>query len=86
MEVIKDSKTNKWKPKEPFKRYHQIELWEEIFDICLNIPNCDSIPNLIDLQKKLEQFLLKEPSRVKSIKVGLCRQNIMLFEFEKNYT
>ena len=82
MEVIHDSKTNRYKAKEPFKRYWQTDLWSHFFDVCLNIKDCNSIPNLNELKKPFEQFILNDNNRPKAIKTLLCRQNIMMFEFD----
>jgi len=84
MDIVQDPKTERWRAKEPFKRYWQTDLWEELFDTMLNIPDCNSIPSLSVYRTKLENHLLKDPAKMKSIKHSLARQNILLFEYQKN--
>lgn len=38
-------------------RYMKKNLWEHLFDTLINIPNCDSLPNLQNLRGKILQTL-----------------------------
>jgi hypothetical protein len=84
METIQDAKTLRWRPKEAFKRYHATELWQPFFDACLNIRNCNSLPSLSEWKSKLEQYLVKDTVKSKSIKTSLCKQGNIMAEYEKN--
>lgn len=37
MQTVRDPRTNEWKPKEPFKRYWQGDLWKPLFRDLLNV-------------------------------------------------
>jgi len=38
LEVVKDPRTKEYMPKQPFKRYHQADLWRPLFRDFLNVP------------------------------------------------
>lgn len=80
MEVMFDERTQKWKPKQPFKRYWQSSLWEELFDSIMNIKEQNVHPNfLAPIRKKFEDFLASDQKRAKSVKVKLCEQEMLMF-------
>lgn len=56
-----DSSTGKniWTIKEKFKRYHS-KLWQEFFEVFLNIPDCDTMPNLKKFQEKFEDYIVEK--------------------------
>lgn len=46
-------------------RYMMPALWQDIFSSLLNVESCDKLPNLVDLQAKLEEsFRAMDPSTV----------------------
>ena len=80
MEAIFDERSQKWRPNQPFKRYWQSALWEELFDTVMNIKEQDIHPNfLAPIRKKFEDFLGSDPKRAKSVKVKLCEQEMLMF-------
>lgn len=78
MELVQEPVTNRWKAKEPFRRYWDLDLWNDFFDSYLNVPNCESIPPLSQFRERFENFLLSDPQRAKSIKPGLIRLGVMM--------
>jgi checkpoint serine/threonine-protein kinase len=78
LEVVQEPTTARWKPKEPFKRYWKRELWEQFFDACLNIPDCNSMPSLSYFREQFEQVLMSDELRRSSIRPKLAKQNIMM--------
>jgi len=78
MEVIQDPKTNRWKDKEPFKRYWESKLWIDFFDTFLNIPDCTNLPSLTNMRRKFENFLYNDQSRMRVLKEALMKQRNMI--------
>lgn len=39
-----------------FFRYMRRDIWDPIFDQLLNIPSCDSLPNLTDIKNSIKQL------------------------------
>jgi len=74
---------DKWRPKLPFKRYWQVELWTSFFDQLLN--SCENYPRpaLRPWKQTLENYLIQNPQKVKDIHNALCKQKILLFEYMK---
>jgi hypothetical protein len=83
MDILQDPKTGRWRAKEPFKRYWQTGLWEDMFNAFLNIKDCQSIPLLRKYRENWEKYLESDVQKCKAIKVGLCRQDILIFEQNK---
>ncbi|KAL6072987.1 Mitotic checkpoint serine/threonine-protein kinase BUB1 [Balamuthia mandrillaris] len=73
-----------WRPKQPFKRYWQQELWEALFVDLLNMDfTRDSTAHLRALshhRQAFESYLLENPTKARLIRTLLAKQNIMVFE------
>lgn len=94
LEVTKNSETSKWEPVHLNLRFAHTatielttcrnmvarDLWTKLFQSFLNIESCMSLPSLSQTLGEFENYILADSSRVKAIKAGLCRQNIMIFE------
>lgn len=56
MEVEK--KLNQWQIKARFPRYFKKECWDLFFNTLLNVPDCQTMPNLQQLKNSLDEVIL----------------------------
>ncbi|KAI5059291.1 hypothetical protein GOP47_0025610 [Adiantum capillus-veneris] len=78
MEIKADGNSDKmqtFRPKVPFKRYHKIELWEELFGRLLNVKSCLENPSLTELRRLFESYLTSNTQFPKKIKELMVRQS-----------
>lgn len=80
MDVVQDPATKRWKPKQVINNGWNQALWGELFDAFLNVPDCNSLPLLSQYRHKLEQYIMSDRERVKAVKLGICKQNSLLFD------
>lgn len=73
-----DGTVPKFRPKAPFKRYHNRDLWTQFFDTLLNIKSCKDNPPLLDLRRVLEEYLVSNAQFAKKLKNLMVRQSIMM--------
>lgn len=83
MNIIKDERTQKWKPQNPFKRYWQRDLWVELFDAILNVPDCNSLPDLQVFLIKFEKYLQNNPTKSRAIHQLLTKQHTLVYDYLK---
>lgn len=63
MEIVQDTSTKRWMPRETIRRYWQRDLWTELFDTLLNLDEASETAigsrpeSLRDLRKKLESYV-----------------------------
>ena len=69
--------------KKPFKRFWQVNLWNNLFNQCLNIKDCQSIPNLTTLRNSFEDYLEQNPRKSNSLKSLLMKQNLLIYNNNK---
>ncbi|KAH3732405.1 mitotic checkpoint serine/threonine-protein kinase BUB1 [Pelomyxa schiedti] len=55
-----------WMPKLPLRRYWQRDLWDNLFRNLINI-DADNMPNLRDLRRSFENYLVANPSKASMI-------------------
>jgi len=80
METWLDKATNRWRPKQPFKRYWQADLWQPLFDTYMNVADCGHIAKLSTFREKFEFYLNSDARRMKNLQQTIARQNVLLFE------
>ncbi|NWR72734.1 BUB1 kinase, partial [Centropus unirufus] len=70
-----------WKPEGAFRRLANADLWKEFFESMLNIPNCQSLPSLGVLRRRLKDLFCK--SYAKEIKLLWNRLVVLLIEHKR---
>uniref|UniRef100_A0A8C6IXV5 Uncharacterized protein n=1 Tax=Melopsittacus undulatus TaxID=13146 RepID=A0A8C6IXV5_MELUD len=70
-----------WKPEGAFRRLANADLWKEFFESMLNIPNCQSLPSLGALRRRLKDLFCR--SYAKEIKFLRNRLVVLLIEHKK---
>lgn len=56
MKVYK--KLGRWEITTRFPRYFKEAIWIEFFSTLLNIPDCDTLPNLQELKARIDEVIL----------------------------
>jgi hypothetical protein len=51
--------------------------------VCRVAQDCNNIPDVSQHRRRFEEHLKKNPSKAKTIKTLLARQNILMFERDK---
>eukprot|EP01104_Vermistella_antarctica_P015553 TRINITY_DN512_c5_g1_i1.p1 TRINITY_DN512_c5_g1~~TRINITY_DN512_c5_g1_i1.p1 ORF type:complete len:1292 (-),score=394.95 TRINITY_DN512_c5_g1_i1:109-3783(-) len=69
-----------WMPKKAFKRYWQVGLWKSFFAQLLNAGGNDPMPDLGEMRRTLEGYLVSVPTKAKAVKILLCKQTVWMFE------
>ena len=67
-----------YRPTEPMKRTHQVELWHTFFDLLLNPEPGEAVPPMQNLHDRFESYISSDEARRKSVKKQLMKQNIMM--------
>jgi hypothetical protein len=67
-----------YSPKAPYKRYWNVELWQNLFQTLLNVGSCANNPSLGILRKTFENHLMSTSGLVKKLRQLLLKQSIML--------
>lgn len=44
----------------PFFRYMKSNVWDQVFTTLLNVPNCDTLPDLMELKEEVDLVLLQQ--------------------------
>ncbi|NXD73232.1 BUB1 kinase, partial [Eolophus roseicapillus] len=70
-----------WKPEGAFRRLANADLWKEFFGSMLNIPNCQSLPSLGALRRRLKDLFCR--SYAKEIKFLRNRLVVLLIEHKR---
>ncbi|KAK7263680.1 hypothetical protein RJT34_31274 [Clitoria ternatea] len=82
MEVVKHEKSDGghvYLPKQPFKRYWNVELWKTFFTRILNqYPHDDDRRLLQDLRKSFQDYMGSNPQLIKKLKELLLKQRVSL--------
>ncbi|XP_065538608.1 mitotic checkpoint serine/threonine-protein kinase BUB1 isoform X2 [Lathamus discolor] len=71
-----------WKPEGAFRRLANADLWKEFFESMLNIPNCQSLPSLGALRRRLKDLFCR--SYAKEIKFLRNRLVVLLIEHKRS--
>jgi checkpoint serine/threonine-protein kinase len=61
---VRKNKANKWEISEKFKRYHQTDIWEPLFQTLLNIPNCYEMPDLSHFIDLLNEYVKQNINQI----------------------
>ena len=61
---VHKNKDQKWDINEKFRRYHQTEIWRPLFDTLLNIPNCESFPDLTSFVDSLNEYVKQNMKQI----------------------
>jgi checkpoint serine/threonine-protein kinase len=78
--------SQRWKPKQPFKRYWDQKLWEALFDFCLNSNNTsmeETNRKISELRIRFEHYFLRDSFASKSLKRYLDKQENEVFPLKK---
>ena len=76
---LRDAQGNKlFRPTEPMKRNHNVDLWHDFFDLLLNPEPGEVLPPLQSLHDRFESFIDGDDNRRRSVKKLLMKQNIMM--------
>ena len=79
LEVDFDEAANRWRRREPLKRYWRTELWEPLFDELLNVPSCQQQPELRRFRAAFEEYLAA-PARAAEVRSKLMELTIAMSE------
>ncbi|KAL5019395.1 hypothetical protein ScPMuIL_005117 [Solemya velum] len=50
---------NRWTITKTFPRKWNVDLWKDLFNSLLNIPNCEEIPDLAQIRQKFEDYFIQ---------------------------
>ncbi|XP_072912059.1 mitotic checkpoint serine/threonine-protein kinase BUB1 [Hemitrygon akajei] len=71
-----------WKVNANFKRGHHKEVWNNLFNTLVYIPNCQNLPSLRDLREELVALFKEHYSK----KLKSLRQQLMVLLLEKKHS
>lgn len=81
MEVVVDDRTGRVRPREPFKRYWQAQMWEHVFDVLLNCgTDPHNPPDLDGLRAEIEHCLEINTVLSKKVKGCLARSTNTVYD------
>ncbi|KAG0598863.1 hypothetical protein M758_12G106700 [Ceratodon purpureus] len=66
------------RPKAPYKRYWNVNLWQNFFETLLNLNTSKSYDTLSKLRRSFENYLRSDPGLTKKLRELLVKQNTML--------
>lgn len=74
-----------WMPQKSFDQEPgwSTDLWNGIFGELLNVGGEGQQPDLADIRKRIEMALISDESKIKALKVLLCKQNIMMCDAQQ---
>lgn len=49
-----------WKITSSFMRSWNVPLWKKLFHSCLNIPDCNQIPDISEIRREFEEYFVKD--------------------------
>ncbi|ETM49533.1 BUB protein kinase [Phytophthora nicotianae] len=61
-----------------FKRYWQVDMWENFFHVLLNVHSCTDQPSLLNLRRRMERYFVSDRSRQQELFKQLSRQDSVL--------
>ncbi|KAL3667887.1 hypothetical protein V7S43_006768 [Phytophthora oleae] len=67
-----------WGIVRPFKRYWQVDMWEDFFHELLNVSSCSEQPSLLNLRRRLENYFATDANRQQELFKQLTRQERFL--------